>query len=181
MPSTLCRPLTLLRSGALVALCSCAVAFADDASHRRAAADVLDVVNTPVALRSAILSAVDPLLEHLRSEGAPEAAIQDIKVAMVDWADREIVWDEIKPALVEVYVREFTEDELKTLLAFYRTPAGHKALGRFPVIFAEGARIGQAYAESKQAALTARLEAIAAKYNAKPKTAALPARTTTPQ
>ncbi len=163
------RRLPLLRSAVLLALAACSTGFATTASHRQAAVQVLDVVNTPQALRSAIQSAVGPLLMRMRDEGAPDAALYEIRAAMYDWAEKEIVWDDIKDQIVDVYVREFSEDELKALLAFYRTPAGTKALTRFPVIFAEGSRIGQAYAESKQALLTARLEQIADKYRGVPK------------
>lgn len=166
------RPLLLLRSAMLLAFAVGATALGDTASHRRAAAEVLDVVNTPQALRTAIHSAVGPLLQRMRAEGAPDAALYEIRSAMYDWAEKEIVWAEIKDQIVDIYVREFSEEELKALLAFYRTPAGVKALNRFPAIFAEGSRIGQAYAESKQALLTARLEQIADKYRGVPKTTA---------
>jgi hypothetical protein len=90
---------------------------------------------------------------------------------MERWAAHEIVWDDIKPQLAAIYVREFSEDELRQLLAFYRTPVGAKTLSRFPVIMAEGGRIGQAYAESKQASLVLELQRIADKYHSVPRAA----------
>lgn len=166
MPNPRPRHFLGILSTAALALFFSSAALADPAAHRQLASEVLDVVNTPVALRTAMSSAVGPLLERMRAEGAPEEAIREIKAAMLEWADKEIVWDEVKPQLIDLYVREFTEDELRQLLAFYRTPVGAKTLSRFPVILSEGSRIGREYAESKQASLEAKLEKIAAKYHA---------------
>lgn len=161
----------------LVLFAAAATCFADDASHRKVASDMIDLVNGPAALRTGIESALEPMVEELKTHGAPEGAIRELKEAVTDWANKEIVWDEIKPKLVEIYVRDFTEDELKQLLAFYKTPVGAKALKIMPNLFAEGARIGQEYAESKQESLNARLEKIADKYKDQLKGANAPADT----
>ncbi len=148
----------------LVFLASSVACVADEASHRQVAADMIDVINGPAVLRAGIDSALDPMLEQLQSQGAPAAAIREIKAAVTEWVNKEIVWDEIRPKLIDLYAREFNEEELKALLAFYKTPVGAKALNRLPALFAEGAKIGQEYAETKQASLNARLEKIAEKY-----------------
>lgn len=153
----------------LAALAAAAPVFGDVASHRQAAADVLDLINGPAALQAGVKNPLNALLDNLRREGAPEDALREIRVAVEEWAKTEIVWDEIKPQMIELYTNQFTEPELRQLLAFYRSPIGAKALERFPGILADAAKLGEAYALSKQGSLNARLERIADKYStAKP-------------
>lgn len=163
------RTLLLLCLAALTGTC-----FADTVSHRRTAAEVLDLINGPAALRSGVNSALDSVLNNMREAGAPEPAIREFRDAIVAWVENELVWDDIKPQMIDLYVREFSEPELQQLLAFYKTPVGAKALERFPTIFAEGAKIGQVYAQSKQGTLNSRLEQIADRYSVTQATPAKP-------
>ncbi|HVS50960.1 MAG TPA: DUF2059 domain-containing protein [Opitutaceae bacterium] len=149
---------------ALLFLGFCTAVYADDASHRKAASDLLDLVNGPVAIRAGINAALGPMLDSIRRQGAPEAAVQDLRAAFNDWVDKEIIWDEIKPQVADLYVREFSEEELTQIIAFYKTPVGAKALRRLPAVVAAGAKIGQDYAKTKEASLNERIMKVVAKY-----------------
>jgi hypothetical protein len=137
---------------------------ADPASHRQAAGAMLDLFSGPDTLRAGFDTMLDPMLDGMRKNGAPEPALNDIKDAFHDWLEQEIVWDELKPELVEVYMGAFSEDELRELLEFYRTPLGQKTLKKLPALFAEGARIGQLYAKKKEAGLVSRIQKVVAQH-----------------
>lgn len=141
---------------------------ADPASHRQAAGAVLDLLSGPDTLRAGFGTILDPMLDGMRKNGAPEPAIDDIRAAFHDWLEQEIVWDELKPELVEVYVGAFSEDELRELLEFYRTPLGQKTLKKLPALFAEAARIGQLYAKKKEAGLVSRIQKVVAQHTPAP-------------
>lgn len=46
----------------------------------------------------------------------------------------------------QVYARTFTPAEIQQLIAFYKTPVGHKLTASLPAITSESAQIGQAWA-----------------------------------
>ena len=149
----------------LLLLSLCTFAYADEVSHRKLAADVLNLVSGPEAFRAGFSVGMEPLLQSMKQNGAPDEAIAEMKAALQDWMTTEFSWDDLKPQLLELYVREFTEGELTEILAFYHTPTGKKTLAKFPTLIAEGAKIGQAYAATKQASLVERVNKVVAKYH----------------
>lgn len=155
---------------AVVFLAIASAAFADEASHRKVASELLDLVSPATLAQSNIVAAAEPMFEAMRQQGAPAPLLVEMRAALVDWVDKEFIWDELKPKMVDLYVKEFTEAELSSIMAFYKTPAGTKALSRLPALFADGLKIGQDYAQSKQASLDARIMKVMAKYD--PATAA---------
>lgn len=140
------------------------LALADVATHRKAASDLLDLVSGPETVRGGIVASAEPMFDAMRQQGAPDAMITEMKAALQDWMDKDFLWDELKPKMVDIYVREFSEAELVQVLEFYKTPTGAKILTRLPVLFAEGVKLGQDYAQTKQASLDARIMKIVAKY-----------------
>lgn len=134
------------------------LAAADNASHRQAAADILDLISGPELFRAGFQAMLKPMLSGMRENGATEAQVREIEAAFNDWLEKEIKWDELKPQMLELYVREFSEPELRDILAFYKSPTGLKALKRLPALMAEGAKIGEKYAQTKQAGLEARIK-----------------------
>lgn len=153
-----------LRSVWFVTLALCSSAFADDASHREAAARILEITKANTAMEAGFRAMVEPLVAAMRQRGMPEAATQEVRDAFNQWFSDEIKLEDIKPKIVDVYVKEFSEAELKELYAFYQTPTGQKAIEKLPVVLAQGTRIGTEYAQSKQPALQVKLKAIAEKY-----------------
>ncbi len=143
------------------------LALADAASHRQAATDMLNLVSGPETMRAGVNSVLDPMLAGLRERGATEAMIEDFRAAFNAWFEEEIRWDDLRPQMVELYVAEFSEAEIRELVTFYRSPVGAKALKALPRLFGEGAKIGQAYAKTKEAALQARLRQVIEKHQKK--------------
>ena len=135
---------------------------ADPASHRQAAGAMLDLFSGPDSLHAGFEAMIDPMLDSMRKNGAPETTISEIKATFQDWLQQEIVWDELKPELVETYMQAFNEDELRTLLAFYGTPVGQKALQQLPALSEKDAKIVQRYAKKKEAGLVSRIQKVVA-------------------
>jgi hypothetical protein len=54
---------------------------------------------------------------------------------------------ELGALLIPIYDRHFTADELRELLAFYRTPIGHKLLAEQPAIAQEAMAAGQQWGQ----------------------------------
>lgn len=51
-------------------------------------------------------------------------------------------WESLKEDFIAIYMEEFSEDEIRELIAFYKTPAGRKAIKKMPDLMARCARIG---------------------------------------
>lgn len=150
---------------ALALLTSTAVA--DETTHRQAAGELLDMVSGPATLRAGFNLVLSPMLDSMRQQGAPEPLIAEFKDAFNDWLEKEIVWEEMKPEMISLYTREFEESEIRAITAFYKSPAGAKALKKLPELLSAGGKIGEAYAKKKEAILQRRLEAIVEKYQKK--------------
>ena len=149
----------------LLLLTVCTLAYADEASHRKVANEVLNLASGPEAFRAGFAVGMDPLLQSMKQNGASAEAIADMKAALDDWMKTEFSYEDLRPQILELWVREFTEPELNEILAFYRTPTGKKTLAKFPALIAEGAKIGQAYAAGKQASLLERINKVVEKHH----------------
>ncbi len=147
-----------------VATLSTSFAFADTASHRQAAAEMLDLVSGQETIKASLSSILTPMLNGMKENGTPDEALDALRGAFTDWLETEIRWDELRPQMVQLYVSRFSEPELREITAFYRSPVGKKALKALPGLAAEGAKIGQAYAKTKEAALQQRLKKVAEKH-----------------
>ncbi len=143
------------------------VGIADEESHRQVASELLELSGTKEAMRAGFLATIEPNIAAMTQQGMPPAAASEIRIALTEWFEQEIKWEEIKPKVVELYMKEFTEAELKELNAFYRTPIGSKAISKIPAIMQQGSLIGQQYAATKQDSLKLKIEAIAQKYRPK--------------
>ncbi len=143
------------------------LAHADEASHRAAAAKLLDAVNSKSVMRAAFMAFIDSAGTNLGAKTSP-AEIADMKQALSDWFDQDFKWEDLQPKLVDIYIKAFTEDELNQLAAFYKTPVGQKALTQLPEMMKQGAAVGQQYAASKQASLMERIKKVSDKYHAAP-------------
>ena len=127
-------------------LFSAAHGAADDASHRVAAERLLDAADTPKAMRSAM-----DLMLQAQLRAAPQLA--PFETVLRTFLDRSVSFEALKDALVSLYVADFTESELNEIAAFYRTPAGAKAVARMPVLMARGGQLGERRVRANQAEL----------------------------
>jgi hypothetical protein len=139
---------------------------ADDRSHREVAAKVVALVAGPETIRAGFYTVIDPMLDGMRKQGASAEFISDMRKAYDEWLSEDIKWSELSPLMEELYVKEFSESELTELHAFYCTPLGRKMMAQMPALMQKGALIGQTYAQSKQASLEQKIQAVQQKHQA---------------
>ena len=121
-------------------------ARADTASHRAAAESVLSLMNMDVVLAQAID-------QTLKVEIQANPSIAPYEKQMRAFFAKYMSWASLKNDFVTIYADEFTEEELKQIGAFYRTPAGQKAVQKLPVLLAKGAALGQQRVQDHMAEL----------------------------
>ncbi len=117
---------------------------ASEESHQEAAKQMVEVANLDKMLNAMYqqinmvitenLLKKDPCLEPIRGQLNDLLAKYDQKILNAD---------SVKAEIQKVYQTEFTEDEIKQIVAFYKTPAGKKALEKAPVLAAKGMEIAQ--------------------------------------
>ena len=138
--------------------------FADEASHRAAALELIELSKTRETMRIGFVSAVEPNIDALAKAGLAPTAVDEVRTAVSEWFDREIKFEEMQPKFVEIYMKEFSEPELQEILAFYKTPAGGKMLEKMPSILEQASVIGQEHVAGKKDALQKQIEAVLAKH-----------------
>jgi hypothetical protein len=60
--------------------------------------------------------------------------------------------------IIALYAKHFTQDEVRSLVEFYNTPLGQKAIKEMPTLAQEGAVIGQGWANANMQRITGRLQ-----------------------
>lgn len=160
MPTPRIAVTIVLLAGATLAAPASAVAQqrssappAVTASHRAAAAELLEVTATERQIRQGIEMAFDaqvranPLLGPFRD-------------VMQRYADKYLDWASLQPELVAIHVSTFSEPELREMIAFYRTPTGQKAVRLLPQVTARVQQVAEqrvaAHADELQAMIQQR-------------------------
>ena len=113
-----------------------AMTRADEASHRKAAESLLNLMNMDALLTQSI----DQMLQ-MQTKQNP--AIAPYEQEMKAFLKKYMSWASLKDEMTKLYVDEFTESELGELNKFYQTPLGKKTLQKMPALMAKGAEIGQ--------------------------------------
>ena len=150
------KPLLSLLLGAIVLL-QPVLARADDASHKAAAENLLNLMD----MDKLMAQSVDQMLQ-LQIKQNP--AIAQFEPQMKTFLNKYMSWASMKGDLVSIYVSEFTEQELKDLTAFYQTPLGKKTVQKMPQLMSKGAELSQ---KRMQEHLPELQQAIAAQAGAK--------------
>ena len=132
--------------------------WADEASHRAAAEEMLKDANTDKTMRAAIDTMLDAQLKANRG-------LVPVKDVMKKFLIKHLSFEALKDELIELHVKEFTEEELKEIAAFYRSPAGKKFIEKQPVMMQKGAELGMRRVQENTAELT---QMIQAEQNKKP-------------
>jgi hypothetical protein len=148
----------------LLSLAFIACASADEASHQKAALDLVSLTDPESVMKNSFLRTMESTYARMKEKGSPDAMIAEFKQAMENWYNAEIKYDEIKPKIAALYAKAFTEAEIKDLTTFFKSPLGQKLQSQQPVILGESTQIGKAYAESKQGNLRETLQTITQKY-----------------
>ena len=106
-----------------------------EASHRQAAEELLQTMD----LEKTMLSGANAMLDAQAQSNPALAPYRDV---IQKWMGKYLTWDTVAPRMIDLYTKEFTEAELRTMLVFYKTPTGKKALTRIPVLLQQGTEIG---------------------------------------
>src|SRR5262245_46489632 len=102
-------------------------AWADEASHKKAAEELLEALNTEKVLAASINASLDAQVK-----GNPGLA--PFKEVMKKFFDKHMSYKALKDDMIKLYVKEFKEEELKDLTKFFKSPAGKKYAEKMPLL-----------------------------------------------
>ncbi len=141
---------------AVAVLLSClspVAAWSEEAvsTHRQAALELIAITEMETSMTAQAETMVDLQVQQ-------NPLIQPYRDVLVKWIKKTMAWDAMAPQMTQLFMDTFSESELRDLIAFYKTPTGKKALTQLPVLFEQGAKIGQELAEKNQAELEAMIE-----------------------
>lgn len=106
-------------------------------SHRAAALDLLEAMETPRMLEAAREIAVRSMVE------SNPAIFQDIRDIFESFMAKYLNWDTLREDYVRIYTQSHTEEELLELAQLMRTPVGRRMVEEMPVIYKKSAEAGQ--------------------------------------
>lgn len=146
MRMTLCSCLLTI---ALV--CHPAVSRGNDQSHRKAAEQLLIVMEVDKNL---------PLLAEqlVESQLKQNPGLASQRDTFQKFFNKYLSWESVKSETITAYTQEFTEPELKKLTEFYKTPVGKKASEKMPKLVFLSGQIGLKKAQANQAELLQMIE-----------------------
>lgn len=127
-----------LTFAALVGLLSFAsVATAETASesHKRAASELLGLINFEQTMLSGATAMADSMIQH-------DAALAPYRDVLLKWAEKVMTWETFGPRVVALYTESFTEAELRDIISFYQTPTGQKARTVVPALMRRAMTLG---------------------------------------
>ena len=127
------------------------VALGDAQSHRKAAENVLMVMEVDKSLPKI----ADQVVETQLQQNPQLAPQRDI---MQKFLNKYLNWESVKEDTITAYTQEFTEPELKKLTEFYKTPVGKKASEKMPQLAFIAGQLGLKKAQAHQAELRQMLD-----------------------
>ncbi|MEP7027795.1 MAG: DUF2059 domain-containing protein [Candidatus Eisenbacteria bacterium] len=138
-----------------------AVAQADspaesDSTHIAAVRELCDVLG----LAQQRASAPGVMLDQQVRLNPALAPYRDV---LANWSQRYLSWEQMEPEIVRLYAATFSDQEVRAITAFYRTPAGQKALARMPELTQKGVELGAAAAQQHMPDLKRMIEEQGAK------------------
>jgi uncharacterized protein len=127
------------------------VAVGDEQSHRKAAENLLIVMEVDKSLPKIAEQVVETQLQQ-NPQLAPQRDI------LQKFLNKYLNWESVKEDTVTAYTQEFTEQELKKLTEFYKTPVGKKASEKMPKLAFISGQIGLRQAQAHQTELRQMIE-----------------------
>ena len=137
-------------------LCSCLITVAlglvpvvtlgDEHSHRKAAENLLLVLEVDKSLPKVVEQVVDNQVQHNPQLAPQREVLQRFLTTYVNW-------ENVKEETITAYTHEFTEPELQQLTAFYKTPLGKKANEKMPQLAIIAGQIGLRHAQAHETEL----------------------------
>jgi hypothetical protein len=116
------------------------------AAHLKTAAQLLDIVHVDRTTGQTI-----NLLLKMQLQQQPK--LQPYEDVLRNFLQKYMSWESLKADYARIYAEAFTEDELRQIIAFYKTPAGQKAINKIPTLMATGAALGQKRVQENRAEL----------------------------
>ena len=132
-------------------VCHPSVSRGNEQSHRKAAENLLIVMEVDKSLPKIAEQLVDTQLQQ-----NPQLAPQ--RDVLQRFLTKYLNWESVKEDTITVYTREFTEPELKKLTEFYKTPVGKKASEKMPQLAFIAGQIGLKKAQENRAELGQMIE-----------------------
>ena len=127
------------------------VALGDEQSHRKAAENLLIVMEVDKSLPKVVEQVV---ANHMQQN--PQLAPQ--REVLQRFLNKYLNWASVREDTITAYTHEFTEPELKKLTEFYTTPVGKKANEKMPKLAFIAGQFGLKQAQAHQAELRQMLE-----------------------
>jgi hypothetical protein len=121
-------------------------------SHRQAAKELLVLAGTARSMNTAAEAMVE-------AQAKANPAMEPYRDVMLTWMRKYVTYEALEPKLIDLYTESFTEAELRELIAFYKTPVGHKALEKLPELMQKGALMGTELAQQHTDELRTMLQA----------------------
>ena len=118
------------------------LAQADEASHRKAASDLIALTNSPELFEAAFMLGFEPVLVQFAESGMDEATVVKLEQAGRKFAMKIAGDSDLKSKTIGLYKDAFTEEELNSLTEFYTSPLGKKSLVLMPQLLQAGGAIG---------------------------------------
>src|SRR5215468_11912837 len=119
------------------------VALGDEQSHRKAAENLLIVMEVDKSLPKIVDQVVENQMQQNPQLAAQREVLQRFLTTYVNW-------ESVKEETITAYTQEFTEPELKKLTEFYKTPLGKKASEKMPQLALIAGQIGLRQAQAHQ-------------------------------
>jgi len=127
------------------------VALGDEQSHRKAAENLLIVMEVDKSLPQIAAQVLENQLQQNPQLAPQRDVLQRFLTKYLNWAS-------VREDTITAYTHEFTEPELKKLTEFYTTPVGKKANEKMPQLAFIAGQIGLKQAQAHQAELRQMLE-----------------------
>jgi hypothetical protein len=123
-------------------------ACAQDAAHRAQIKELMRVTGSAELGVQFAKAVSTEMARHLRESrpDIPGRAVAVVNQEVLKLFEERI--DELLERIVPVYEKHFSAAEIDALLAFYRTPAGRKAIAVMPAVMSESVAAGQAWGRS---------------------------------
>src|SRR5215467_11048632 len=127
------------------------VALGDEHSHRKAAENLLIVMEVDKSLPKVVEQVVDNQVQHNPQLAPQREVLQRFLTTYVNW-------ESVKEETITAYTHTFTEPELQQLTAFYKTPLGKKAHEHMPQLALIAGQLGLKQAQAHQTELRQMLD-----------------------
>src|SRR5215831_11568195 len=127
------------------------VALGDEQSHRKAAENLLIVMEVDKSLPQIAAQVLENQLQQNPQLAPQRDVLQRFLTKYLNWAS-------VREDTITAYTHEFTEPELKKLTEFYTTPVGKKASEKMPLLAFIAGQLGLQKAQANQAELRQMIE-----------------------